>query len=1387
MHVIREKKIHLSSMVIASTLFGFFSSAAYSFTSLDLLANLSNSNFYPPTTGYNYISPLVTFDVVDGDNVGTTNGISIDNNFGNNALLCLGTGCIGTVFNFDGTTTVAGTVGATNPIGTINLLGASKTVTFQGDINVNTSLNFGVGSNASTTITLANGVDVDGDITTAVANTGTLQLLGNNIITEGVGTALLPLNAINLSGGAGTVVEFKGVNNEPIVAKTMNFLGNATVQIDAAVPNLTANIETNLNNQGTLTYVGGSALSVLNGTIGASSGNSLANLNLNTGNAAIANTFEVTGATFKVANINLFDNAGAVQTTLILNNPNLALTSQITPQTNNTDILDVNNATSITGGIGTATNAFAEVKVGAINPLIINGNIYATNTNFYGDQTLTLQNANTLISGNIGNATGLAGKGTLLFQGSGEVTGTIGANQSLNSVNLSGPAANVIFDGNVTAVNGLNFVAGATANTTASLANNVTLTGNIDANAANIGTLQFLGNATVTGTVGAANTLHQINLSGATGQQVNFQNDIDTTLLVFQNNATASLAAGKTLTGNVDSTMANSGVLQFVGAGTVTGSIGATNPLNLITLNSGGGANTIELDGATIQASTINIEGAGGTTLLLNDVLAPMQLTANITTNNNGIDTLNVLNPGGNTTITGNIGSATNLFNLVKIGANTDTTVAGDIFANNVQFQGDHLLTINGNIDSAITTLNNNTGSLIIASSSTINSPIGGVGFLLKNVTIQGGLGTTVDLSDNLFVTDTIVKSGSNLLSSDNVAVNGNLTIQDANSALSVANSTNLTVNGNFNLGAGTFYNLDMGGNNLTTGLLTVNGIATISPNAKITIANPSVTDITQTHTIPIITAGLGSNLSVLPVINASLFFDITSQVTGPGNTILQLVLTPKANAGMLSNLPGGTIGSILINIGLSNQATGELQAIIEQLSSYTTLASLNAALAQLAPTVDGGTVQASFDAQSLALNEFSDQIDYSTRRRGYAAGDWNQYSGAWIKLYGQEADQSERDSVAGYHDEMVGVALGGDVLITDDALAGLGLSFSTAKVKHDVSAGTNTQINSYQATVYGRYEFFNPLYLDWFGAITYNTYQQQRNVSIGSFFMSPSSNYDGWQTGLKGELGYVFDQDCWHIIPIFSLYYSHLSLDSYTETGGGTANQNVNEQSYDLFQAGIGIRVAYDYLTPQITWQPEVHARIFYDFVGDTVATTSQFIGAGPSFVTEGAKPAQTSYNLGLKLTAFEHENLTLTASYDFLFKEDFTSNTAYLKFRYDWDHCVRIVDVLAPLKMHSQRPEIMEERVVRTLPPSSDAYSGDYDDSVWQVQVGAFSNPENARVMVDKLRLAGYAVYTELKKHSGRTLVVVLVDDLHSRNEAENVKQLLHKQFNVKGQIVH
>jgi uncharacterized protein with beta-barrel porin domain len=343
----------------------------------------------------------------------------------------------------------------------------------------------------------------------------------------------------------------------------------------------------------------------------------------------------------------------------------------------------------------------------------------------------------------------------------------------------------------------------------------------------------------------------------------------------------------------------------------------------------------------------------------------------------------------------------------------------------------------------------------------------------------------------------------------------------------------------------------------------------------------------------------------------------------------------------------------------------------LEFLSDAKTTSALNT----MGPIVDRGIL----DSSTAALNSF---IGASIERThnvltlassgksestGISSGDESKLNGLWAKEFGGYLDQGTRDGIQGYKAWNAGTAVGVDHLVNDNLTLGASLGYAYSKVDSDAN-GASTDIQSAQGTLYAGYQDANlPYYVDLAGSFAENWYNGQRDITVDTMNRIADSSYNGQQYGVYLEGGYKFNLGKHlELTPLTSLQWTHLTLGNYTESNAGALDLNVNRQSYDILESGLGASIAYPVRYNWGSFTPEVHAKWLYDFMDDNMVVTSAFTGGGGSFTSTGARPARNGANIGGKLSFDLKNDISLIAGVDTEMKDSFFGVAGTVTIRY-------------------------------------------------------------------------------------------------------------------------
>ncbi len=226
---------------------------------------------------------------------------------------------------------------------------------------------------------------------------------------------------------------------------------------------------------------------------------------------------------------------------------------------------------------------------------------------------------------------------------------------------------------------------------------------------------------------------------------------------------------------------------------------------------------------------------------------------------------------------------------------------------------------------------------------------------------------------------------------------------------------------------------------------------------------------------------------------------------------------------------------------------------------------------------------------------------------------------GLWTSGLGQWGSEDAEAGFSGFYFSTAGVMAGFDALVTPNLLAGVSFGYTTTDIDLDAAAG-GSGIESYVFTAYGSF-FAESVWLD--GSFSYGRqrFDDSRRVMVGDILRTAHSDHDAdlLAAALTGGLRFGLGEG-WHIDPFAGLEFFHLDEDGYTETGADDVNLTVAGRSIDALLAELGVRLAADIRSGNVTWTPQVSAAWVHDFNIDGRRIVAGFTGApGTSFAIEG------------------------------------------------------------------------------------------------------------------------------------------------------------------------
>lgn len=950
---------------------------------------------------------------------------------------------------------------------------------------------------------------------------------------------------------------------------------------------------------------------------------------------------------------------------------------------------NVTGTTTITAGSSTTNNASSTITVSGANNTFTGAVTLTGGANAASQAGLQLSGGagTTTFTGGVTLNDGTAGTAGLTVAGTAAqtVTGTVnsGGSGSLGALNSNNAAGKVTLS---------SAIGGASSATRLRL---VDLEGVGDGTNANefqstVRAKQLkIGHATGQDTFDADVNVDTVDFTAAntTGKGEYFKGNLTGAVNFAGNDGLVTLAAGKTLTGTVNTTTDITGTLTLEGAGTVTGAIGATSSLNALNAGLVGtssfnetvnvetvtvtGTGTIDFKKALTStnvnfsaAGTIDFEGnatgdisfAGNNGNIVLSADKNIIGTVDATTNDKGTLTL----AGGTQDVSGAIGSTQKLHAVVAgqgstavstfegaVNATTITVGAGRVNldgggSGTVNFAGDGVahLGAGGTFTGAVSTSAASTGTFVFDGAGTVSSTLG-AGNVLKALTVSGA-GVTANVTGNLAAANT-----------------------------TTLGTNTLHTGGTYTQGASQTLNVSVTGA-ATNGKITANGAATVAANSKVkltfdrTFTNNTAIGVSHNYTVIDGTGGVGIGAVTL---QGPGFWHLT-QVGGAGTEDLVVMATRQAIQAVGS---GANNRAVSVAIGtIADSGSTTLGTIAASVAAAPTTAATNAILSRLLPTVDGsaqeGTMSIASSVQDLTTAHLS-SIRSGDSTSGVSSGYSSSGVNVWLQGFGQHANQDMRGEVAGYNANTWGGTLGIDSSnLIPQSVVGLAVSYGKANVSSANANTTSTSVDSYGFDLYGTYNMQDNTFVDAQAGYAYNDIDTTRHdVNGPGTGVNADGTTRGDQYSAKLGLGHDYIVGNTVLTPVFSADYLYLNTAAYHEKGAG-ANLQVDSVTTDALNLGVDLKAAWRlHNASGAVLKPSVHAGYAYDVLGDNISTTANFVDAdptiNPTFSTQGPAAAHERYTAGAGFTYEAVSNWDLSAAYNYTYKKDYDAHSGVIR----------------------------------------------------------------------------------------------------------------------------
>ena len=545
---------------------------------------------------------------------------------------------------------------------------------------------------------------------------------------------------------------------------------------------------------------------------------------------------------------------------------------------------------------------------------------------------------------------------------------------------------------------------------------------------------------------------------------------------------------------------------------------------------------------------------------------------------------------------------------------------------------------------------------------------------------------------------DVFVESGGTL--GGNGTITGNVDVMSGGT-LAPGNSIDTITVGSQHFMTGSTLDIEFS-DNMNDLVVLDNGDTTIDAGATVNfIPFGSVIDDTRTFTF-VDDLNDTAVTGMFDTENAPLFFsavvDYDTDCADNGDICVTLTRdTTYASAGNTPNQKAmGTLFDSLLGSPLP-----DVQALLIELDKFATLEEFNNALDQLSPEAHATMIRLALFEKLSFISTLSGRLDIfnsqtkfasnpgvqlamtgldpvflgkvlqgktkkrkkksrranrrSSRRSG---GNWD----AFIRPYGQFSTMDSEESYAGFDSSTGGVTAGLKGWLGNNINLGAAVGFSSMNTEFEGS-DSEGDIDTYHGALFAGYQSKH-WRSDAVFVYSRRDFEMARRVILGPINARARSEHEGEEISTNIRIAYDIHSGIMVLSPEFSLNYSNLSEDAFTETGAGVANMTIAETDSESLRTTLGLRAAFKSRLGGngMTIVTDAHVHWAHEFMDDSHTISAQFVGFGGGTgvdIINRPLPAD-SVIAGLGVLGMISQNLGVSFNYDIqIGAEDFVNHT--------------------------------------------------------------------------------------------------------------------------------
>ncbi len=253
---------------------------------------------------------------------------------------------------------------------------------------------------------------------------------------------------------------------------------------------------------------------------------------------------------------------------------------------------------------------------------------------------------------------------------------------------------------------------------------------------------------------------------------------------------------------------------------------------------------------------------------------------------------------------------------------------------------------------------------------------------------------------------------------------------------------------------------------------------------------------------------------------------------------------------------------------------------------------------------------------------------------------------------------QDSTPNQTGFDFTIAGFTAAADWRVRDDLLIGLASGYNHTDASFFGSGGSvdgsTIPFNLYAAYLRG------PFYLYGSAGYALNLFDVERDISFGGLARTAKSSITGHQFNGYGETGYDLGVGKAVLTPNFSLSYSHVWFDGFTEHGADALDLTLGDQSAESLQTGLGGRITVPFSVCEVKMVPQMYASWQHELSNDSRILNAGLSQAGSNFTFQTDGPMRDFALAGIALAVKPTRDLWLQINYNTeIGRDDYTVHT--------------------------------------------------------------------------------------------------------------------------------